>query len=112
MRRYIALIRPDAAHGLAANLPDFPGLTASAPTLGELRERIAAALAAQVEGIEKRGERLPPPSSFEGLMADPRHADGAAILVSAKGAELGREERPAEVYRGGNSNDEWPEADA
>ena len=108
MRRYIALIRSDPEHGLTASLPDFPELAASAKALDELRERIAGALAAQVEGMEKRGERLPAPSSFEALMADPRHADSAAILVMAKGAATGR----AEPYGGGNSNDESPEADA
>ena len=108
MRRYIALIRPDAEHGLAATLPDFPGVAARADGLDALRERITAALAAHIEGMEKRGERLPGPSSFEALMADPRHAEGAAILVTAKGGAPGR----SEPYGGGNSNDEWPEADA
>jgi predicted RNase H-like HicB family nuclease len=108
MRRYIALIRPDAEHGFAATLPDFPGLAAHADAFHALRERIAAALAAHIEGMDKRGERLPAPSSFEALMADSRHADSAAILVTAKSGALGR----AEPYRGGNSNDEWPEADA
>jgi predicted RNase H-like HicB family nuclease len=112
MRRYIALIRPDPEHGFAASLPDFPGLTASAEAFGALRERIAGALAAHIEGVEKRGERLPAPSSFEALMADPRHAESAAIILSVEGGAQGRGERPAEAYRGGNSNDEWPEADA
>jgi predicted RNase H-like HicB family nuclease len=112
MRRYVALIHPDAGHGFTASLPDFPGLTASAETFGALRERIAGALAAHVEGMDKRGERLPTPSSFETLMTDPRHAESAAILLSVEGDTHGREERSADSYRGGNSNDEWPEADA
>jgi predicted RNase H-like HicB family nuclease len=114
MRRYIALIHPDADHGLTVTLPDFPGLVAGAEVFDKVRELITGALVAHIEAMERRGERLPVPSSFEALMADPRHAESAAILIWAKGAKLAepRENRPAEPFRGGNSNDEWPEADA
>jgi predicted RNase H-like HicB family nuclease len=114
MRRYIALIHPDADHGLSVTLPDFPGLVAGAEAFDKVRELITGALVAQIEAMERRGERLPIPSSFEALMADPRHAESAAMLVWAKGEKLAssRDDRPAEPFKGGNSNDEWPEADA
>jgi predicted RNase H-like HicB family nuclease len=106
LRRYIALIRPDAAHGVTVTLPDFQGLVVGAERFDQAREAITSALAAHVLGMEGRGERLPAPSSFDALMADPRHGEGAAIVVFVKG------ERSTPEAPRSNSNDEWPEADA
>jgi predicted RNase H-like HicB family nuclease len=113
MRRYIALIQADRDHGLTAKAPDFPGLSASAKTLDKLRETLGDHLAAAIEAVERAGAALPEPSSFETLMADPRNADHAAMLISAKRAKpaVPGEAPLAEPFHAG-SNDEWPEADA
>jgi predicted RNase H-like HicB family nuclease len=113
MRRYIALIHADSDHAFTVTLPDFPGLVASVEAFDKVRDLATGALGAQIEAMERRGEALPVPSSFEALMADPRHAECAAIQVWAKGAKLPRpgQNRPAQLPQE-NSNDEWPEADA
>jgi predicted RNase H-like HicB family nuclease len=109
MRRYIALIHADSDQGLAVTAPDFPGFVARAESLQGVGDLAAAALAAHIEAMERRGEPLPRPSSFEAMMADSRNADRAAILVRAKGSEPPRAGARAPE---GNPNDEWPEADA
>ena len=107
MRRYIALIRPGPADGLTVTLPDFPGLVVGGERFEQAREAITRALAAHVEAIEARNERLPAPSSFDALMADKRHAEAAAIVVFVKAGQSAPVTPPRS-----NPNDEWPEADA
>jgi predicted RNase H-like HicB family nuclease len=113
MRQYIALVRANQENFLAARLPDFPELSVAAKTLDRLRALLTDDLAACLEKMEQAGMAAPEPSSFERLMADPANQDYAAILVWAK------EPKPAAprqtVVVGalhGQSNDEWPEADA
>ena len=113
MRQYIALIQANEKDGLAAKLPDFPGLFVAAKTLDRLRAALTDDLAVHLEKIEQAGKTAPEPSSFERLMADPANQDYAAILIWAK------EPKPAVPRQSvavgalhGQSNDEWPEADA
>jgi predicted RNase H-like HicB family nuclease len=108
MRRYIALIHAGSDQGLAVTLPDFPGLVVRAEAFGKLRDSATGALGAHIEAMERRGAALPVPSSFEALMADPRNAESAAIVLWAKGEKASGSPQPLQ----GNSNDEWPEADA
>jgi predicted RNase H-like HicB family nuclease len=113
MRQYIALIQTNPDQRLVAKLPDFPGLFLVAKTFDKLRELLTEDLASRIEEMEQAGNALPEPSSFEILMADPQNRDCAAILIWARGARQatpgGR--KPAEPLHG-ESNDEWPEADA
>jgi predicted RNase H-like HicB family nuclease len=113
MRQYIALIQANQEDFLAARLPDLPGLFVVAKTLDKLRALLVEELAAHIEKIEQAGKAAPEPSSFESLMADPANQDCAALLVWAKGAKQAvRREGAAVEALHGQSNDEWPEADA
>jgi predicted RNase H-like HicB family nuclease len=111
MRRYIALIETSRDHTIAATLPDFPAISCAAASLRDLRDALADNLAASVEDLERNGQTLPEPSSFETLMAS--HADHAAMLIAPKRKKVAV---PAQGNRGeplhARSNDEWPEADA
>jgi predicted RNase H-like HicB family nuclease len=113
MHQYIALIQANQEVFLAAKLPDFPGLSVTAKTLDKLRALLTDDLASHIEKIEQAGMAAPEPSTFESLMSDPANQDCAALLVRARGA------KPASSHRSvsadalhGQSNDEWPEADA
>jgi predicted RNase H-like HicB family nuclease len=113
MRQYIALIQANQEDFLAARLPDFPGLSVAAKSLGKLRALLTDDLAAHMAKMEQAGMAAPEPSSFESLMADPANQDCAALLVRAQGVKhhAHREGASAEALHG-QSNDEWPEADA
>ncbi|WP_158814461.1 type II toxin-antitoxin system HicB family antitoxin [Methylocapsa sp. S129] len=113
MRRYIALVQVSPDRGLSAQLPDFPGLFSAARSFDKLRHALGDHLASAIEEMERAGQALPEPSSFEKLMADPGNADRAALLVSAQRAKqnVAGEVRPAEPLHA-QSNDEWPEAEA
>jgi predicted RNase H-like HicB family nuclease len=113
MRQYIALVRANLEGFLAAKLPDFPDLSVAAKTLDKLRALLTDDLAACLEKMEQAGIVAPEPSSFERLMADPANQDCAALLVRARGVKhpAPREGASADALHG-QSNDEWPEADA
>jgi predicted RNase H-like HicB family nuclease len=113
MRQYIALIQANHEGFLAARLPDFPGLSVVAKSLDKLRVLLTDDLAAHIAKMEQAGMAAPEPSSFESLMADPANQDCAALLVRAHGVKHAahREGASAEALHG-QSNDEWPEADA
>jgi predicted RNase H-like HicB family nuclease len=113
MRQYIALIEASPGGGLAARLPDFSDSSVAAETLGELRALLTDRLASRIEDMHQAGKAPPSPSSFETLMADPGNQDSAALLVGAKRVRPAapREEVSADAIHG-QSNDEWPEADA
>jgi predicted RNase H-like HicB family nuclease len=113
MRQYIALIQASPDYGLAAKLPDFPGLLVVAKTLDKLRELLTQDVAAHTEALQRKGIVWPEPSSFESLMADPSNRECAAMLVWARGSTqvAARVETHHEALHA-QSNDEWPEADA
>src|SRR5580700_6228517 len=112
MRQFIALVRAKEDF-LTAKLPDFPELSVAAKTLERLRALLADDLAACLEKMEQAGMVAPEPSSFERLMADPANQDCAALLVQARGVkQAAAREGAAAAALHGQSNDEWPEADA
>jgi predicted RNase H-like HicB family nuclease len=113
MRQYIALVHADPDGGLTVTLPDFPGLFAGVGGLDKVRDLMTEALASHIEAMQRAGEALPQSSSFESLMADPRNADCAAMLIWAKGGKRAARRRDDQVDSlHAQSNDEWPEADA
>jgi predicted RNase H-like HicB family nuclease len=111
MRRYIALIETSRDHSIAATLPDFPAISCAASSLRDLREALSDNLAAAVEELERTGQPLPEPTSFDALMAS--HADHAAMLIAPKRKKPPMQARDhATDSLHARSNDEWPEADA
>jgi predicted RNase H-like HicB family nuclease len=113
MRQYIALIQTNPDQRLSAKAPDFPGLFLVAKNLDKLRELLTEDIASRIEEMEQSGKALPEPSSFEILMADPQNRDCAAILIWARGATQAPPGGRSSVEPlHGESNDEWPEADA
>ena len=82
MRAYVALIRK-GSHSFIydVSFPDFPSVTAAAPTL---TNAIKAARDALELHIEESGVKiLPVPSSLGEIRADPENAEALAILVPA-----------------------------
>jgi len=56
---FTAIAEPTEDGHFSAYIPDVPGCIASAPTLSEVRELLAAALAAHLEQIRANHELVP-----------------------------------------------------
>ena len=87
MTAYIALLRKDPDSDFGVDFPDFPGCITAAGTLAEAKGRAAEALRFHIRGMIEDGEPIPPPSSLEGVMADPDNADAVPFLVAVDAPE-------------------------
>jgi predicted RNase H-like HicB family nuclease len=72
VRRYIALLHPDATGGYGVSFPEFPGCISGGDTLAEAADQAAQALRLHVEGMIEDGETIPEPRSAEELGKDSR----------------------------------------
>jgi predicted RNase H-like HicB family nuclease len=87
MVAYIALLQKDGAAHYHVRFPDFPACRARARSLETAREVAARTLAEACEDWRAEGRPLPPPSTFESLMALPGNAAALAITVPYEKAE-------------------------
>lgn len=87
MVAYIALVQKDRSGRYAVRFPDFPGCDARARSLNHARETATTLLAARCDGMLAEGNRLPPPSTFETLMAAPHNQTCLAITVPYEKAD-------------------------
>ena len=78
---YIGVIHKDPDSDFGVSFPDFPGCITAGHTLGEAKAMAEEALELCIEEMQKAGEPIPAPSSFDAVLADPDFADGAAFLV-------------------------------
>src|SRR5690242_15631984 len=67
MRRYVALLHPDATGGYGVSLPDFLGCTSAGDSIAEAADQAALALRLHVEGMMEDGDAIPEPRSAEEL---------------------------------------------
>ncbi|HME69101.1 MAG TPA: type II toxin-antitoxin system HicB family antitoxin [Myxococcota bacterium] len=81
MATYIALLRKETGSDYGVSFPDFPGCVTAGRTLEEARRLAAEALAFHVEGMLEDGAKLPEPSEFDAIMAQPENADGVGLIV-------------------------------
>jgi predicted RNase H-like HicB family nuclease len=84
MRNYIGLIHKDADSDFGVSFPDFPGVITAGTDLDDARRMAEEALALHVEGLVEDGEAIPEASSLDAVMAEHRHENAVAILVSLK----------------------------
>jgi predicted RNase H-like HicB family nuclease len=87
MVAYVALLEKDRAGRYSVRFPDFPGAHAHARSLDQARDAAAALLVRQCDGVLADGARLPPPSTFETLMAAPHNQRALALTVPYEKAE-------------------------
>jgi predicted RNase H-like HicB family nuclease len=82
MRRYIALLHPDATGGYGVSFPDFPGCISGGDDLAEAADQAAQALRFHVEGMLEDGAPIPEPRSAEALRKEkPDWFEGATIAL-------------------------------
>jgi len=82
MRRYVALLHPDATGGYGISLPDFPGCISAGDSMAEAADQGALALRLHVEGMMEDGEAIPEPRSAEVLKRlKPDWFEGATIVL-------------------------------
>jgi predicted RNase H-like HicB family nuclease len=79
---YIALLRKDPDSDFGVDFPDFPGCITAGSTLEEVRLMAQEALEAHIECMLELGQRIPEPSSLDGVMADPENAEAIPFAVS------------------------------
>jgi predicted RNase H-like HicB family nuclease len=84
MTSYIALIHKEPRSDFGVSFPDFPGCVTAGRTLDEARKMAEEALALHVDGMREDGEKLPEPSTLEGVMARRGNRDAVAILVTLR----------------------------
>ena len=63
------------------SFPDFPGCITAGKNIDEAKDMAQEALTLHIQGMIEDGEKMPPPSKLEEIMADPDFADAAAYLV-------------------------------
>ncbi|MFB3827442.1 MAG: type II toxin-antitoxin system HicB family antitoxin [Bryobacteraceae bacterium] len=62
MKKY-AVVFEQAAHNWAAYVPDLPGCVTTGRTLEETRRLISEAIEFHIEGLRRRGEQVPEPTT-------------------------------------------------
>jgi predicted RNase H-like HicB family nuclease len=62
MKRY-AVVFEKAPHNWAAYVPDLPGCITTGRTVEETRQLIAEAIEFHIEGMRRRGEPVPEPTT-------------------------------------------------
>lgn len=87
MVAYVALLEKDSAGRFSVRFPDFPECHARARSLQQARDTAATILAQACEDLLAEGGRLPPPSTFETLMAAPYNQHSLALTVPYEKAE-------------------------
>ena len=81
-RKYIGLVHKETDSDYGVSFPDLPGCITAGRTIEEAGEMAAEALALHLEGLaEDGGEKIPPPSSADAVLAQPDAADALALLV-------------------------------
>ena len=83
MSNYIGVVHKDPDSDYGVSFPDFPGCVTAGSTIDEAKDMAHEALCLHTKGILEDGEKIPDPSSLEGIMADPENADAIAFLVVA-----------------------------
>jgi predicted RNase H-like HicB family nuclease len=82
MRRYVALLHPDATGGYGISLPDFPGCISAGDSMAEAADQGALALRLHVEGMMEDDLAIPEPRSAEALKKlMPDWFEGATIVL-------------------------------
>jgi predicted RNase H-like HicB family nuclease len=81
MPNYIAVVHKEPGSDYGVSFPDFPGCITAGKTIDEAKDWAYEALLLHLEGLREDGERLPPPTNLEDLVADPENAEAVAFLV-------------------------------
>jgi len=81
MPNYIAVVHKEPGSDYGVSFPDFPGCITAGKTIDEAKDWAHEALLLHLEGLREDGERLPPPTNLEDLVADPENAEAVAFLV-------------------------------
>lgn len=81
MTNYIAIIHKDASSDYGVSFPDFPGCVTAGRSIDEAKEMALDALALHIKGLVADGEKIPPPSKLDGILAHPDYSGAVAILI-------------------------------
>ena len=81
MANYIAIVHKEPKSDFGVSFPDFPGCITAGKNIDEAKDMAQEALTLHIQGMIEDGEKMPPPSKLEEIMADPDFADAAAYLV-------------------------------
>jgi predicted RNase H-like HicB family nuclease len=81
MANFIAVVHKDPKSDFGVSFPDFPGCITAGSSIDEAKDMAHEALSLHIKGMLEDGEKIPPPSKLEDIMADPDYSDATAILV-------------------------------
>jgi predicted RNase H-like HicB family nuclease len=87
MAAYIALLEKERNGRYAVRFPDFDGCSSRGRSLEEARRAAGAALSRCCDALLAGGEKLPPPSTYEMLMAIAGNRTSLAITVPYEKAD-------------------------
>ena len=81
MSNYIALIHkePDSDYGVS--FPDFPGCISADKDMDRIKDMAKEALSGHMQTMAEYGDKIPDPSKFEDIIADPANSDAVAFLL-------------------------------
>jgi predicted RNase H-like HicB family nuclease len=83
MREYFAVVFEDPLGGLVVNFPDFPECVTFAHSFEAASAAAAEALADYIEEVERAGEAIPEPSTYEAIRIDGQNMGCDVIRVKA-----------------------------
>lgn len=90
MASYVALVHKDAGTSYGVSFPDVLGCISAGDTFEEAVANAAEALAGHLSLMEKDGDPMPVPRSFEQLRRDPEFlndsADAMVTMVAPRAA--------------------------
>ena len=81
MSDYIALIHKTSRSDYGVSFPDFPGCISAGKTIDEAKNMAKEALTGHIRTMVDYGEKIPPPSSLDAVIADPDNTRVIAFLV-------------------------------
>ena len=81
MSSYTALIHKDPDSDYGVSFPDFPGCITADSSMDKVKDVAIEALSGHIQTMVEYGDRIPKPSGFEDIMADPAHSEAIAFLV-------------------------------
>jgi predicted RNase H-like HicB family nuclease len=83
VREFVALIRQAQDDGYRVSFPDFPTIMVVCETLEHVRAQAEVALLIYIRRLVSEGERIPEPTDFEDIIADPRHQGALETVIVA-----------------------------
>ncbi len=81
MSNYIAVVHKDSSSEYGVSFPDFPGCIAAGKSIDLVKDLSNEALAGHIQTMREFGEKIPPPTKLDDVVADRDYLDAIAFFV-------------------------------